>query len=290
MSKYTLMDLPAPAKINLFLHVVGRRSDGYHLLETVFTFLDWSDRIDLDLRPAGVFEHHNPLPGVPPEQDLCIRAARLLAGRSGVQQGMAIRLRKVLPMGGGLGGGSSDAATVLLGLNRLWGLGWSRRTLADVGLALGADVPVFVHGDSAFATGVGEKLTPLAVPPAWYVVVVPPVAVPTGPIFAAQELTRDTPRVKIADFSTGFGHNDLEPVVCGRYPEVGAMLRLMRQRADVHRQMHAGQIDVRMTGSGCCLFAAFPDQRAASEYQAALPPEWTSLVASGLQDHPLKNW
>ncbi len=274
-----LCDLPAPAKLNLFLHVVGRRADGYHLLETVFTFLDWADLIDLEWRPAGVFERLTDLPGVPPDQDLCLRAARLLAVHTGGTQGVAIGVRKVLPMGGGLGGGSSDAATVLLGLNRLWGLNWSRPALAALGLTLGADVPVFVHGASAFASGVGEVLTPLVVPAACYLVLTPPVKVPTAAVFAAQELTRDTPRVKIADFSAGFGHNDLESVVSARYPEVREALSWLRKHTDA-----------RMTGSGCCVFAAFPDQAAAEAVQHALPANWQSRIALGLQDHPLKFW
>jgi len=273
-----LSALPAPAKLNLFLHVVGRRPDGYHLLETVFTFLDWCDRIDLELRPSGVFERLTDLPGVPAEQDLCLRAARLLAARSRATQGVAIRLHKVLPLGGGLGGGSSDAATVLLGLNRLWGLDWSRTALADLGLALGADVPVFVHGTSAFATGVGERLTPLAVPPAWYLVLVPPVQVATAGVFSAPELTRNTPQVKIADFATGFGHNDLESVVTARHPEVREALIMLRKHTDA-----------RMTGSGCCVFAAFPTQSAAEAVQHALPANWQSRIARGLQDHPLQD-
>jgi 4-diphosphocytidyl-2-C-methyl-D-erythritol kinase len=274
-----LRDLPAPAKLNLFLHVVGRRPDGYHLLETAFTFIDHCDRIDLAFRPPGVIERSTDLPGVPAEDDLCIRAARLLAERSGAAAGVSIAVRKVLPMGGGLGGGSSDAATVLLGLDRLWGLGWSRDALAELGLELGADVPVFVRGHSAFATGIGEQLQPLAVPPAWYLVVTPPVQVPTGPIFAAAELTRNTPRVKIADFSTGFGHNDLEPVVCSRYPAVRDVLMLMRRHGEA-----------RMTGSGCCVFAARPSQTAALHLRAQLPESWQCFVVQGLQDHPLKDW
>ncbi|MDE3010553.1 MAG: 4-(cytidine 5'-diphospho)-2-C-methyl-D-erythritol kinase [Pseudomonadota bacterium] len=272
--------LLAPAKLNLFLHVVGRRADGYHLLETVFTFIDWCDHIDLAWRPPGVFERLGELPGVPPEQDLCLRAARLLARHVGARAaGVAVTVHKVLPMGGGLGGGSSDAATVLLGLNRLWRLGCSHDELAALGLSLGADVPVFVHGESAFATGVGEQLQAIAVPPAWYLVVVPPVQVPTAVAFAAADLTRDTPPVKMADFSTGFGHNDLESAVAARYPEVREALQVLRQHADA-----------RMTGSGCCVFAAFPDAAAARAVQQALPAHWQSRIARGLQEHPLKSW
>lgn len=274
-----LRQLPAPAKLNLFLHVVGRRPDGYHLLETVFTFLDWCDRIDLEWRPAGVFERLADLPGVPAEADLCLRAARLLAQRSGCGQGMAVRVHKQLPMGGGIGGGSSDAATVLLGLDRLWGLGWSRPRLAELGLELGADVPVFVHGESAFAAGVGERLTPIAVAPAWYLVVVPPVQVATAGVFSAPELTRNTPHLKMEDFSTGFGRNDLESVVSARHPAVREALAALRQHADA-----------RMTGSGSCVFAAFPDQAAAQAVLEVLPASWRCQLAPGLQHHPLRNW
>ena len=167
---------------------------------------------------------------------------------------------------------------MLLGLNRLWGLDWSRTALADLGLALGADVPVFVHGTSAFATGVGERLTPLAVPPAWYLVLVPPVQVATAGVFSAPELTRNTPQVKIADFATGFGHNDLESVVTARHPEVREALIMLRKHTDA-----------RMTGSGCCVFAAFPTQSAAEAVQHALPANWQSRIARGLQDHPLQD-
>jgi 4-diphosphocytidyl-2-C-methyl-D-erythritol kinase len=274
-----LTGLAAPAKLNLFLHVVGRRADGYHLLETVFTFIDFGDVIDLVLRPAGTLARSRAIPGVSAEQDLCLRAARLLAERSGCRQGVEISVDKRLPMGGGLGGGSSDAATVLVGLNVLWGLGWSRQALAVLALELGADVPVFVMGDSAFATGVGEELTPIPVPERWYVVLIPPVEVPTAGVFAAPELTRNTPRAKIADFSTGFGHNDLESVVCARYPLVQQALACLR---------HWG--DARMTGSGSCVFAPFLTQAAAMACQAALPADWRGVVARGLQQHPLKCW
>lgn len=280
-----LRNLAAPAKLNLFLHVVGRRPDGYHLLETVFTFLDWGDRIDLALRRDGRIVRSTALPGVPEDADLCVRAARLLADHACCALGVEISVDKRLPMGGGLGGGSSDAATVLLGLNRLWQLDLPRAELAQLGLALGADVPVFVMGESAFATGVGEVLQRVEVDPAWYLVLVPAVSVPTAVIFSAPELTRSTPHVKLEDFpahfgpAASFGQNDLEAVVCGRYPPVRECLDWLRERTEA-----------RMSGSGCCVYAAFETQKLAEACQAAVPSGWTSFIAAGLQDHPLKIW
>jgi len=191
---------PAPAKLNLFLHVVGRRPDGYHLLQTVFRFVDYGDSLSFNIRDDGVIRRVNPLPGLDLEQDLTVRAARLLQQETGCRLGADIVLEKRLPMGGGLGGGSSDAATVLLALNRLWNLNLGRQMLQDLGLRLGADVPVFVFGESAFAEGVGEKLQSVVLPPAWYVVLVPSVAVSTAEIFTSRELTRDTKPIKMSDF------------------------------------------------------------------------------------------
>ena len=204
-----LIPYPAPAKLNLFLHVVGRRADGYHLLQSVFRFIDLSDRVWLGVRDDGKIVRLSDLPGVPEEEDLTVRAARLLQARTGCKLGADIRLEKRLPMGGGLGGGSSDAATVLLALNRLWEVGLTRAALQELALQLGADVPVFVFGESAFAEGVGEKLTPIKLPPAWYVVLTPPVGVATKAVFASPELTRNTPPIKISDFLAGAGRNDL---------------------------------------------------------------------------------
>jgi len=271
--------LPAPAKLNLFLHVVGRREDGYHLLETVFTFLDFGDTITLQPAPEGQYVRLSELEGVPPDQDLCIRAARLLADATGCPKGASIEVSKKLPMGGGLGVGSSDAATVLIGLNALWGLGLSRDALAELGLKLGADVPVFVHGFSAFAQGVGEQLTPISVPKAWYVVLIPSVSVSTALIFNAPELTRSTPRMKIVGFSAAVGHNDLETVVCARYPEVQEQLNWLRSWGNA-----------KMTGSGCCVFVDFSTEAQAQRCFADRPDGWNGFVAQGLQDHPLKNW
>ena len=267
---------PAPAKLNLFLHVVGRRPDGYHLLQTVFRFLDHGDSIRLRVRPDGKIILQNPLPGVPAERDLCFRAASLLRAAANCQLGVDIFLEKRLPMGGGLGGGSSDAATVLMALNRLWGLGLDRASLQHLGLKLGADVPVFVYGRNAFAEGVGEKLHPISLPPASYVVLIPPVEVSTAEIFAAPGLTRDTPEMKIPPLSGGCGHNDLEPVAVAAYPVIGEYLRWLGQFGDA-----------RLTGSGSCVFAAFADRAEAEACFNQRPSEISGFVAEGLDVHPM---
>jgi len=204
---------PAPAKLNLFLHVVGRRPDGYHLLQSVFRFIDYGDSLGFKLRSDGQVVRKTELAGVAPDKDLVVRAARLLQERTGCTQGVEIAVEKRLPMGGGLGGGSSDAATTLLALNRLWQLNLPRVELQQLGLQLGADVPVFIFGESAFAEGVGERLQPIHLPPAWYVVLIPPVSVPTAEIFAAPELTRKTTTIKIPLLLTADLHNDLQAVV-----------------------------------------------------------------------------
>lgn len=267
---------PAPAKLNLFLHVVGRRPDGYHLLQTAFRLIDRCDAIYLDRRTDGAIRLHTPLPGVPEAQDLTWRAADLLRRHTGCRLGADLWLDKRLPMGGGLGGGSSDAATVLLALNRLWGLGLSRAELQALGLRLGADVPVFVFGRNAFAEGVGERLQAVELPPASYVVLIPPVSVSTAEIFASPALTRNTPAIKIAALPPGYGHNDLEPVVVARYPVVGEYLGWLRQHGDG-----------RLTGSGACVFAAFPDRASAEAVFAMRPKGWNGFVADGLDKHPL---
>ena len=274
---------PAPAKLNLFLHVVGRRADGFHLLQTVFRFLDVGDGLEIQPRQDGEIRILAPLADVPVEKDLCWRAADLLKRHTGSRLGADIRLIKRLPMGGGLGGGSSDAATVLLVLNRLWGLGLSRAELQDLGLRLGADVPVFLFGRSAFAEGVGERLTAWTPPPASYVVLSPPVHVSTPAIFAHSALTRDTPSVTIAALSEGLRngdlHNDLEPVACALYPEVAEAVSWLRQRGEAH-----------MTGSGACVFAAYPDRVTAEQVFASRPEGWTGFVADGIDRHPLYEW
>ncbi len=267
---------PAPAKLNLFLHVVGRRADGYHLLQTLFRFVDHGDTLHFTPRDDGRVRLLNPLPGVPEESDLTVRAARLLQQEANCTRGADIRLEKCLPMGGGLGGGSSDAATVLLALNHLWQLGLSRERLQALGLTLGADVPVFIFGRTAFAEGVGEALQAVPAAPAWYLVLQPPVAVPTVDIFRAPELKRDTPAMAAADWRPGLGGNDLEPVACTRFPEVARHLAWLQRFGRA-----------RMSGSGACVFAEFPDQAEAEAALAQLPPDMQGWVAPGLDSHPL---
>lgn len=267
---------PAPAKLNLFLHVVGRRADGYHLLQTLFRFVGYGDRLTFSPRDDGAVTLARPLPGVPPESDLTVRAARLLQVETGCRQGVEINVEKHLPMGGGLGGGSSDAATVLLALNHLWQLGLPRRRLQEIGLTLGADVPVFVFGRNAFAEGVGEELRPVDVPRAWYVVLEPPVQVPTVDVFRAPELRRDTPAIAADTWVPGFGDNDLQAVAVARFPEVARHLQWLSRFAEA-----------RMTGSGACVFAAFECEEAARAVLAELPADMRGWVAPGLPGHPL---
>jgi 4-diphosphocytidyl-2-C-methyl-D-erythritol kinase len=268
---------PAPAKLNLFLHVTGRRADGYHLLQTVFRFIDRSDNLRFAPRPDGTIVLATPTPGVAPDDDLTVRAARLLQSATGCRQGATITLDKNLPMGGGLGGGSSDAATVLLALNHLWQTGLTRPALERLGLALGADVPVFVHGRNTFAEGVGEAFTDIELPPAAYLVLHPAVHVPTAAIFGAPELCRDTPVMRASDWRPGQGRNDLEAVACARFPEVARHLDWLRAQAP----------EALMTGSGACVFAAFPDRAAAEAVLARRPAGMTGWVAAGLAAHPL---
>jgi 4-diphosphocytidyl-2-C-methyl-D-erythritol kinase len=268
---------PAPAKLNLFLHVVGRRVDGYHLLQTLFRFVDHGDRLSFAPRADGRVVLATPLPGVPPENDLTVRAARLLQTETGCRQGVEIRLEKRLPLGGGLGGGSSDAATVLLALNHLWQLGLPRQRLQEIGLTLGADVPVFVFGHNAFAEGVGEALQPVDLPPVWYVVLEPPVQVPTAAIFGAPELKRDTPPMHAADWRPGMGGNDLEAVAVARFPAVAEHLRWLSAFGEA-----------RMSGSGACVFAEFASQEAAQAVIDELPATMVGWVAAGLDRHPLR--
>ena len=290
----------APAKLNLFLHVLGRRADGYHLLQTLFRFLDFGDTITLCVREDGVVRRLQPIPGVAHDEDLCVRAARLLQAESGTRLGVDIGLAKRIPMGGGLGGGSSDAATTLVALDRLWQLRLGRERLQGLGLRLGADVPVFVYGHTAFAEGIGERLWAVALPPVWYLVLLPPVSVPTAAVFSDPELTRNSDPIKILGFSaggagarrasavgfdafglgpSGVGRNDLEPVVCRRYPEVAEHLRWLRQFAPAA-----------MSGSGACVFAAFADEAAARGTLDRLPAGMQGFVARGVDRHPLLDW
>lgn len=283
-----VLTCPAPAKLNLFLHVVGRRADGYHLLQTLFRFIDLSDTLHFTSRTDGEVRRISPLEGVPPEQDLCVRAARLLQQETGCKLGVDIELEKRIPMGGGLGGGSSDAATTLLALNRLWSLGLSREHLMRLGLSLGADVPVFVFGDNAFAEGVGERLQAYPLPAACYVVLCPPVQVPTAQIFTHPELTRNTISMtmralpKGADFRAGRQdglHNDLQAIACKLYPEVAEYLAWLAKFAPAL-----------MTGSGACVFAEFATEAEAQAVLQQLPPGMRGFVARGLPQHPLKDF
>ncbi len=270
---------PAPAKLNLFLHVVGRRADGYHLLQTLFRFIDFGDTLRFTLREDGAVRRTSDIEGVPPEQDLCVRAARLLQQEYGCKLGAEIALEKRIPMGGGLGGGSSDAATTLLALNRLWNLGLTRERLMQLGLMLGADVPVFVFGENAFAEGVGERLQAYPLPDAWYVVLFPPTHVTTAQVFARPELTRNTISLKIRALSLQDTRNDLQPVVCGLYPEVARHLGWLGKFAQA-----------RMTGSGACVFAEFPGEEQARAVLEQLPPDMRGIVARGLPHHPLRDF
>jgi len=268
---------PAPAKLNLFLHVIGRRSDGYHLLQTVFRFIDRADQLHFEPRQDSQIMLATPTPGVPPASDLTVRAANLLQQATGCLQGATIHLEKNLPMGGGLGGGSSDAATVLLALNHLWQTGLSRRELETLGLPLGADVPVFIHGRNTFAEGVGEVFTDVELPAATYLVLQPPAHVPTAAIFGAPELKRDTPPIAAACWQPGTGHNDLEPVACSKFPPVAEHLAWLKQYSP----------QAMMTGSGACVFAPFAERNAGKAILARLPTGWTGWLADGLDAHPL---
>ncbi len=254
----SLRNLPAPAKINWFLHVTGRRADGYHLLETVFQFINLADSVDLDITSDGVISRVNDIPGVALDDDITIKAAKLLQQIGSVSFGARINVVKRIPMGGGLGGGSSDAATVLLGLNQLWSCGLSRDRLAQIGLQLGADVPVFIHGTSAYATGVGETLVPVQLEPFPLVLVTPPVNVPTVAIFGRPELTRNTEPITIAGFTQGLslltrlvGRNDLEPVAANQFPQVKQALVKLRR---LSQTLGLNPNLVRMSGSGGCVF------------------------------------
>lgn len=266
----------APAKLNLFLHVTGRRADGYHLLQTAFRLLDWGDSLDFVLRDDGRICRATDTPGVPAETDLVVRAARRLQHETGCTAGADIAVLKRLPMGGGLGGGSSDAATTLIALNHLWGTGLSREQLQVLGLELGADVPFFIYGRDAFAEGVGEKLQALTLAPAWYVVLSPEVSIPTAEIFSAGDLTRDSAPIKIADFTPSSTRNDLQKTACKRYPEVRKAIDWLAQFAPA-----------RMTGSGACVFAEVESKAEAQRIVDRCPPHWRAWKASSLAQHPL---
>ncbi|UVE16993.1 4-(cytidine 5'-diphospho)-2-C-methyl-D-erythritol kinase [Pseudomonas sp. LS44] len=264
------LTLPAPAKLNLMLHILGRRADGYHELQTLFQFLDYGDELSFVVREDGEIRLHTQITGVPHDSNLIVRAARQLQQQSNCPLGADIWLDKRLPMGGGIGGGSSDAATTLLGLNHLWQLDWSDDRLAALGLGLGADVPVFVRGRAAFAEGVGEQLTPVELDEPWFLVAVPQVFVSTAEIFSAPELTRDTPAIKVRSVLERGGRNDCQSVVEKRYPDVRNALILLNKF-----------VSARLTGTGGCVFGSFPNQGEADRVAAQLPASLPSFVAKG---------
>jgi 4-diphosphocytidyl-2-C-methyl-D-erythritol kinase len=279
MPRDTLI-VPAPAKVNLFLHVTGRRDDGYHLLESLFALVDLADTVTLARRDDRAIVRARVVPGVAEHADLAMRAALALRDATGTPFGASIAVEKHIPMGGGLGGGSSDAASVLLGLNRLWGLGLSRAELAGIGVQLGADVPFFVHGENAIVRGIGEVIAPVSLPRQWLALALPAVQVSTAAIFAAAELTRSTRSAKINVFSVGYGRNDLEPVAAARHPDVAAALAALGHAAG----------NARMSGSGSSVFAACESAETARKVVLALPPGLRGLVVRTLARHPLASF
>ena len=269
----------APAKINLFLHVTGRRSDGYHTIQTLYQFIELNDVLQFSVREDNEIRLESEFQEVPPEQNLVVRAARALQQQSGTRAGTDIVLTKRIPTGGGLGGGSSDAATTLVALNEFWRLGLSIKELAEIGVTVSADVPVFVYGQAAWAEGIGERLTPVAPAEPWYLVVNPNVQVSTAALFDAPELTRNTSPITIRDFMDGRSRNVFEPVVAVRYPEVRAALEWLRRN---HRASRA-----KMSGTGSCVFAPFESEEAAKELAAKLPKNMTGYVVKGRNASPL---
>ncbi|MDP3086230.1 MAG: 4-(cytidine 5'-diphospho)-2-C-methyl-D-erythritol kinase [Rubrivivax sp.] len=291
MTLRALFDLPAPAKLNLFLHIVGRRADGYHLLQSPFVMIDWADTLHFERRDDGRLQRHDLGPALPAD-DLCLRAARLLQLESGTALGADITIEKTVPWGAGMGGGSSDAATTLLALNRLWQLNWPRQRLLALGLRLGADVPFFVGGHNAFVEGIGERLTPITLPPRWYAVVKPEAAIATGAIFEHPLLTRDTEAVIVegslaetsgpSGWADGFGCNDLQPPAQSQCPEVLQVCDWLAARFG----------NSRMTGSGSAVFArAGAAARPLAMLPAdELPPGWVGRMCRSLDSHPLVAW
>lgn len=293
MSLSALYDLPAPAKLNLFLHVIGRRADGYHLLQSVFRLIDWCDTLHLERRSDGVVSREDLGPALP-EDDLCTRAARLLQQATGTREGVHIAIDKQVPWGAGLGGGSSDAATVLLGLNRLWNLGLDRRALLELGVKLGADVPFFIGGRDAWVEGIGEILTPIALPPASYLVLKPPVAIPTAAIFSSPLLRRDTKPATMAVFlaESEFGKNDLQAGAEAYSKQVVDGLEILKQNLGLSR----------MSGSGSAVFAQYPEvlRECSAKHgeltekilrSLATPNEsWIARTCRSLDMHPMQHW
>ncbi|HEU4851536.1 MAG TPA: 4-(cytidine 5'-diphospho)-2-C-methyl-D-erythritol kinase [Telluria sp.] len=290
MTRRSLHNCPAPAKLNLFLHVTGRRADGYHLLQSVFQLIGRADLLHFDLREDGEIRRLNDVPGVPEQHDLVVRAlqalqAETLRRHGGAPRGISVTVDKRLPMGGGLGGGSSDAATALMAANHLWQAGFSNEELAAIGLPLGADIPFFLFGRTAFVEGVGEAMREVDVPPCWYVVIEPGVQVPTGPVFSAGDLTRDSKAVTIADFSRHigqrkdleqFGRNDLQPVATRLFPQVAQAVEWLARFGDA-----------RMTGSGACVFCALSSESEADAVLEKAAGVWTAWKAESLARHPM---
>jgi len=269
---------PAPAKLNLFLHIVGRREDGYHLLQTAFQLLDWGDEVRLRVRDDGKICRIDPLPGVPDDVDLGVRAAHALKRATGCRLGADIAIEKRVPIGGGLGGGSSDAATVLVALNALWRTELDADALAEIAVGLGADVPVFVRGTSAWAEGIGEQLTPIELPDRWFVIVDPGVPVPTRELFQVPELTRNSPQLTIPLFVSGVPTgNAFEPVVRGRFPAVAAALDWLGRHGEA-----------RLSGSGGAVFAAVASRDAGEAILAAMPAGFRGWVVRGVNESPLR--
>ena len=268
---------PGPAKLNLFLHVLGRRADGNHELQTVYQLIDLADELSFELRDDGEIRRLEGPPAVPAETDLAVRAARQLKSVAGSHLGANIRLTKRIPIQGGLGGGSSDAATALVALNLLWGLHLSVEELARIALPLGADLPFFIHGNSAWGEGVGERLTPMELPPRLYAVIFPGLGVSTAEVFQASELTRNSPSLTIRGFLQAGGRNDCAPVATGRYPEVASALAWLGRQGDA-----------RVTGTGSCVFADFADRAQAEAALTGLPAGWSGFVARGLDRSPLQ--
>jgi 4-diphosphocytidyl-2-C-methyl-D-erythritol kinase len=274
---------PAPAKLNLFLLVTGRRPDGYHDLQTIFQLIERCDRIGLTLRPDGAITRSAGMADVDPDKDLAVRAARALQRHTGTALGADIQVIKHIPAGGGLGGGSSDAASVLLALNALWGCDLSLPQLAELGLALGADVPVFILGQSAWGEGRGERLTAMSLPERWFLVIHPGIGVSTAEIFQAPELTRNSAVITIRAFSESRAVNVFEPVVCARRPQVAEALAWLRGQVDAH----GAPLLAHMTGTGACVFASFERAADAQRVASLVPQQWSSFVARGLNRSPL---
>ncbi|TQV84796.1 4-(cytidine 5'-diphospho)-2-C-methyl-D-erythritol kinase [Exilibacterium tricleocarpae] len=270
------LTLPAPAKLNLFLHITGRRPDGYHNLQTLFQLLDYGDQLDISLRSDSEIRLQPTLPGVPEQDNLVVKAARALQQATGARRGADIYLHKRLPMGGGIGGGSSDAASALIGLNHLWNCGLSRPALAALGARLGADIPVFVEARTAWAEGIGEQLQAIEMPEKWFLVLAPKCTVSTASIFSRRELTRDTTAITVAAFLERGGRNDCQALVAGLYPPVDEALRWLSQHSPAQ-----------MTGTGACIFAAFASAAQAQAVLAQRPAHIPGFVAKGINRSPV---